>query len=273
MELRKIPDVSAYLPRIDGKDADADFRNDVPKNSDDIYAVCDGDQVVGLACIRAEGFLYVYIFAEHRHKGYGSFAAQAAEQQACAGPVTSLSTAYDSRNEIAAGFAQKRGFIKKFSTSVMVYPGEKFDIPALPVRKHQDADFPEAYTLSSEAFHRMRLETGLFPDSVPYPADEEARRYCAETADERYVYMLDQEIIGCAHLDGAEIDNVAIKIPHQGKGHGKAFVKFLVNEILDQKIGTPFLYCLVANRKARHVYDSLGFVETACNVYAVKNLP
>ena len=70
----------------------------------------------------------------------------------------------------------------------------------------------------------------------------------------------------------AELDNVAIRIDHQGKGFGKVFVKFLVKEILDKGVGDPFLYCLAVNQKARRLYDSLGFEEVFCNVFAVKTV-
>ena len=107
---------------------------------------------------------------------------------------------------------------------------------------------------------------------MPYVPGEEDRRYAMETADQRYVYVLDGEIVGCACLDGAEIDNVSIKIAHQGKGLGRNLVKYLVNRILEQKIGDPFLYCLTVNTKARRLYDSLGFQEMVCNEYAEKKV-
>ena len=124
--------------------------------------------------------------------------------------------------------------------------------------------------MSAEAFHIMRLETGHDPNSVPYPPDEEARQYCAETAAGRYIYEADGEIIGCAYLDGTEISLVAIKTTRQGKGYGRLLVKFLVNQILEQNIGEPFLFCLVSNTKARQLYDSLGFTEFQRNIFAVK---
>ena len=270
--IRKTADVSAYLPQIDRTDADAEFYKNVSQNSDDLYTICHGESTVGLACIcdDTDAYLYIYIFPEYRHRGYGYSAVCAAERHLTASPLQSIAAAYNSRNEIAKKLAEKCGFTEKFCTSVMIYPGEKFELPELPVRQYQDEDFFEAYTLSAEAFHIMRLETGHNPDSVPYPATEEARNDCAATAEERYVYLADNEIIGCAHLDGAEIDNVAVRISRQGEGFGKNFVKYLVNLILEKEIGTPYLYCLFSNRKAWQLYASLGFIESVRNAYAVK---
>ena len=270
----KPEDASCYLPQVNRAETDADFYHSVSKNSEAIHALRVADQVIGLACMQEddEGFIYIYIFPHHRRKGYGYQALQALEAHMCSGNHLNLSTAYDSRNEIAGKFARKCGFRDKFATAVLVYRGGKFDLPELPIRKHRDADFYEAYTMSAEAFHIMRLETGHDPNSVPYPPDEEARQYCAETAAGRYIYEENGEIIGCAYLDGTEISLVAIKTTHQGKGHGRLLVKFLVNRILEQNIGEPFLFCLVSNTKARGLYDSLGFTEFQRNVYAVKAL-
>ena len=273
ISIRKSSEVAKYLAQIDPADADGDFYNEVFKNSEEVRLVCCDDCVVGLVLIRQEdGFLYVYIFPEYRQRGYGFPAAGAAERQLYDGGCICLGTAYDSRNEAARRFAEKCGFVKRSSTCMMKYRGERFEHPEIPVRKYRDEDFLEAYTLSAEAFHIMRVETGHDPDSVPYAPDEEARQYCADTAEGRYVYELDGEIIGCANVDGAELDNVAIRIDHQGKGFGKVFVKFLVNEILDKGVGDPFLYCLAVNQKARRLYDSLGFEEVFCNVFAVKTV-
>ena len=269
--LQPITDASRYLSQILQEEADADFYNDVCHDGNTLCAICDGETVVGLTsiCDDADAYIYVYIFPQYRSQGYGSSAVEAAEQR-LPGAET-FSTAYNSKNEIARKLAQKYGYNAKFASSVMTYPGEKFQLPELPICKHRDEYFAEAYNLSAEAFHIMRLETGHDPNSVPYQATDAIRQHCLETADERYVYMLGDEIVGCAHLDGAEIDNVAIKITHQGKGLGKLFVQYLVNEILDQEIGQPFLFCLVSNQKAWQLYASLGFTETTRNEYATKD--
>ena len=268
----KMDDVSPYLTQIDRADADADFYKDVSSNKGHLYAVCYDGEVVGVSSIidDADAYVYVYIFPQHRCKGYGYLAVGASEQLLQSTPLESITTAYDSNNAVAEKLAKKCDFLLKHESLVMEYPGKKFGIPELPIRKHRDEDFLEAYTLSAEAFHIMRLETGHDPNSVPYPADENARQECLRTADERYIYALGDKIIGCAHIDGAEIDNIAIGIAYQGNGYGRKFMKYLTNEILAQGIGKPFLYCLASNKKALQLYQSLGYVEIFRNAYAVK---
>ena len=268
----KPKDVSVFLSRIDPADSDAAFRMDVGENIEELHTVCSGDTVVGLALIDddTKGYLYLYIFPEYRRKGYGTLAAHAAQQQIQASPLVSLTTVYGSNNPAAERFAEKCGFAKKYSSALMTYPGTPFEDKALPVRQYRDEDFDDAFALSSEAFHLMRLSTGCFPDSVINTPDGKTRQLWAETAEERYVYVLNGEVIGYARIDGAELDTVAIKPARQGQGLGREFVKYLTNIILKQEDEAPFLYCVVGNRKARQLYDSLGYREVTCNTYAVK---
>ena len=268
--ISKITDSSKYLLQVDCVDADLDFYNDVSKNNENIRAIYNGGQVIGLACVREDkdSYVYVYIFKDYRNQGFGYSAVCTLESQLMSSQ--SISTAYNSKNICAQKLAEKCGFVKRLSSVVMQYDGEAFDIPILPIRKHTDKDFIEAYTMSAEAFHVMRLETGYYHDSVPYAPDEEIRKHCLDTADERYIYEVAGKIVGCAHIDGAELDNVSIKISHQGKGLGRLFIKYLVNEILKNGHKKPFLYCIDKNVKARQLYNSLGFKEIACNVYAIK---
>ncbi|MBR4291149.1 MAG: GNAT family N-acetyltransferase [Oscillospiraceae bacterium] len=272
IKICKMDDVSEYISHIDCADADAEFYTAVSENSEEVYTICDCDKVVGLSIIEddTEGYLYVYIFSKYRNNGYGYLAACAAEQQMQSSPRLSITTAYDANNKIAERFAQKCGFAKTFASSLMRYQGDLFEEKSLPVRKYQDKDFIDAFTLTAEAFHIMRLGTGCFPNSVMSKPNDEARQLWADTADERYVYELDGEIVGYAHIDGAELDAVAIKTSHQGQGIGREFVKYLTNVIIENRSGEPFLYCVVGNKKARQLYGSLGFKEVTCNAYAVK---
>ncbi len=57
------------------------------------------------------------------------------------------------------------------------------------------------------------------------------------------------------------------------KGYGKAFVKYLVNRILEMNGDEPTLWCVVGNNKARNLYDSLGFEERWIEAFAKKTYP
>lgn len=273
VKICKIQAVSDYLPMMDEEDADAEFYGAVSENDEDVYAVCNRDEVVGLSYIigDTEGFLYVYIFPKYRNRGYGRAAVRLSERQMDFSKLESITTCYDINNEAAREFARACGFVKEFSSAYMEYSGERFEEKILPIRQYRDEDYVQAQKLSAEAFHKMRVGTGCFPNSVPAGPNAEMRRRWADTARDRYVYVLGDEIVGYACLDGAELSSVAIKITRQGGGLGREFVRFLVNRLLEKGCGKPYLYCVVGN-KARHLYDSLGFREAACGEYAKKRV-
>ena len=272
--LCRTDDVSAFLPQIDG--ADADFLAELLEDKEDVFAVCLDEKPVGLSVIAREvdsGFLYIFIFPAYRERGFGTASARLAEQQLLSSGLRNMETAYPEGNAAAACLAVKCGFSPKYSSARMKYRGKCFDVPPLPIRPYEDKDYPAAFALSAEAFHKMRTETGRFPESVPETPSDKGREHWRNTADERFVYVLNNEIVGYAHVDGSELDSVSIKTSHQGKGLGRRFVRFLVNFILENKSGIPYLWCVVGNDKARQLYDSLGFEEAYREVFAFKKLP
>ena len=185
LNILKIDDVSQYLDQIDSEDAMPEFVQHVKENSEEVFAIYQQDTVIGLAEIEddAYGFVYVYIFPAYRGQGYGSLAVQAAEQQIKASPLKKLTTACMGHCEAAKRFAEKNGYMGKFASAFMRYSGGTFPEPEIKVRKYRDEDFVEAYAMTDEAFHIMRLGTGCFPDSALTEPNEEDRKECAENAD------------------------------------------------------------------------------------------
>ena len=275
ISLRKTDDAARFLAYIDRSAFYADFYETVAENDDALHEICRGGQTVGLAEIfngGSKGYLYIYIFPEFRGLGYGREAAKLAEKELMTPELKSILTAYHVDDEKARRFASNCGYPRKYASAHMVYHGEKFKLPELPVRQYEDSDYAEAFSLYAEAFHRMRLSTGCFPESIPKAPSEAGRKEWAETADERYVYVDKGEIVGFAHLEGSELASVSIKISRQGEGFGRNFVRFMVNVIMGKTAEAPSLWCVVGNIKARRLYDSLGFTEDFCEVFAEKKI-
>lgn len=269
----KIVNAAEYLPEIEINEADAEFFSAVSGNENSIYAIRFREKAVGLAqMIRGEmAFAYVYIFPKYRRNGYGQAAFALLEQQLRDGGAKKIVTSYGSGDALAAAFAARCGFHKQFESDYMVYEGPGFPPEENHVREYRDEDYPAAHRMYAEAFHRMRLETGWFPDSVPEPPSERMRRYWAETAGERLVWEEDGRIAGYAHIDGNELGSISVHPEMQGKGIGRRFVKEVINRILAE-CEMVSLYCVVGNDKARSLYDSLGFLPVYRSDYAVKKL-
>ena len=128
--LCRTENAAEFLPYIDKADADAEFYQATAQNDDEFYTVCCAEQPVGLACIDNEGdegFLYIYIFAPHRGKGYGSAAARKAEDMLRTPEMETVHTLFNARNEAAKHFAEKHGFVTKYASDCMRYDGAAFD--------------------------------------------------------------------------------------------------------------------------------------------------
>ena len=129
IEIIKLDDVKPYLDKIDRKDAEPGFSEEVSENGDEVFFIRVADAIVGTAYIsdEARAFVYVYIFPEYRNRGYGESAVSAAERMIKTTPLERILTAYSDHSEAAKRLAEKQGYLKKYSSALMEYDGEKFE--------------------------------------------------------------------------------------------------------------------------------------------------
>ena len=208
---------------------------------------------------RSGAGLYVmpFIAREMRGRGIGSAVLRQAEADA-GQDITKLTGFFNKADAAAAVFAEKHGFTRHFDSDYMEYTGGMMEIGPLPVRPYRDEDYLEAHKMYAEAFHRMRVQVGDFPDSIPYPPTEKNRAAWLADAENYFMYVEDGAIVGVGHLNGGEIGSVSVRIDRQGNGIGRKFALYLMNEILRRGHEKVALECVVGNF-ARRLYDSLGF--------------
>ena len=129
IEIIKLDDVKPYLDKIDRKDAEPGFSEEVSENGGEVFFIHVADAIVGTAYIsdEARAFVYVYIFPEYRNRGYGESAVSAAERMIKTTPLERILTAYSDHSEAAKRLAEKQGYLKKYSSALMEYDGEKFE--------------------------------------------------------------------------------------------------------------------------------------------------
>lgn len=261
-----------YLPEIDLDEAGEALFKEMKENSDETFAITLGKKVIGIAYIDDDddAYITINIFKAYRNKGYGTEALKQVENMIVkANKITAI---YCWHNEIAKQFLIKRGYKPTWASTMMKYNGPKFEMPSLQVRQYKDEDYTEAFYLAAEAFHRMRVGTGCFPDSQVGEPSEESRKRLLKYANDEYILELNDEIVGYADVDDEELDTVSIKITHQGKGLGKAFIKYMTNLLIDRGVKEPTLWCVVGNNNARHIYDSIGYKEVFCEGFAEKKI-
>lgn len=267
-------DLKAFVPLIDLEEAGEGLVEEIEANSEESFALMLGDAVIGVACLEDgdDPFFFIYVFKDYRHKGYGAEALWQIEEKYKASGIKAITAIYAYHNEAAKRFLSNHGYALTWASAEMKYRGEKFEEPNLPIRQYRDEDFDQAFRLSAEAFHRMRVGTGCFPDSVVATPKETTREDWLKGAANKYVIDKDGEILGYSNLHEGELSSISIRIDQQGKGLGKQFVQFMTNRLIDRGAKEPVLWCVVGNDNARHIYDSLGYEEVFCEGFAEKKM-
>ena len=263
--------LKSYLPEIDIEEASSELVDEMKENSKEMFAITLGKRVIGVAYIydRDKAYITINIFKSYRNKGYGTVALMEIEKMIKNNKITAI---YGYHNEVVKKFILKNGYKPTWASTLMKYRGEKFEVPNISVRQYRDEDYNEAFILAEEAFHRMRVGTGCFPDSQVGKPSEESRKRWLKDASDKFVMELNGEIVGYASLDDEELESVSIKISHQGKGLGTIFVKYMTNLLIDRGVKEPILWCVVGNNNARHIYDSLNYKEVFCEGFAEKDM-
>ena len=80
------------------------------------------------------------------------------------------------------------------------------------------------------------------------------------------VLEINKEIIGYIGFrvvdDVAEMMNFAIDPDHQEQGYGKDILNFVLNAFKDKNVKTITLEVRKSNKKAIHLYESYGFIQS-----------
>lgn len=255
-------DVSYYLPK------------DIELESEMITVAYLEKEIVGLVQIEPNtdtSFVVVFVSINHRNIGIGKALIKYAENYLREIQTKRIMIAYSIKNENSIRFARKHGYERCFSSTYMKHAGGEFSSELISVRHYCDEDYPDAFKLSSEAFHEMRVSVGGFPDSKVGEPSKQTRDGWKKDAKNRYTYFIDDKVVGHGCLEGNEIGSISVRRDMQGKGIGKRFVKYLCNELYNRGNKEIFLWCVVGN-KARYLYESLGFEELYVSEFAMKYL-
>ncbi|MGN0477982.1 MAG: GNAT family N-acetyltransferase [Hominenteromicrobium sp.] len=239
---------------------------DMPGAHEIVWA--DG-RLAALTCrAMTDRLLLIFVAPERRRQGIGSAVLHRAEEQFSAGKLSGF---YNIGCSAAEAFAKKHGYARHYDCAYMEYTGEPFPVEPIPVRPYTDADYPESQSVRANAFHRMRVAVGDFPESTVAQPSEADRRVWAEEAENYFLYTDHGEIVGVGCLTGNEIFSVSVRCDRQGQGIGRKFVPYLANILLRRGYGTVALECVVGN-PARRLYDRLGFTEVYTERFVQKQL-
>ncbi|WP_340009083.1 GNAT family N-acetyltransferase [Paenibacillus sp. FSL K6-0276] len=147
-----------------------------------------------------------------------------------------------------------------FTSYIMERMGDPFPSENILVRNYEENDYFEWDRVCELAFYHMRQRIGMYPSFFYTPVEWEREQF-TKNKDNMFVMTVDGTIVAIGKIAGNKISIVAISIEHQSRGYGRAFVKFLVNEII-RKGEDKVTLEVVKGNFAKSLYESLGFKET-----------
>lgn len=165
-------------------------------------------------------------------------------------------------------FLYKNGYYISYSSYIMEREGEPLPESNIAVRQYEDDDYVVCHQIWEIAFYKMHEHVGILP-SYYFPPNERERKRFAEDRSNRFVMVVDDEIVAVGIINGNELSHVSVRPDVQSRGYGRAFVSYLVNEIM-RRGETNVKLCVVQGNPAKKLYERLGFKEKALTHWLTK---
>lgn len=110
----------------------------------------------------------------------------------------------------------------------------------------------------------MQIEREVYP----FPWTESIFSDCMRVGYHCWLALQSQTVVGHAVIsivdDESHMLNLSIANSHQGKGYGRQFVDFLVDEARTERVQTMLLEVRPSNTVAISCYNAAGFNEVGC---------
>lgn len=231
---------------------------------DGIFVACYNGLTVGFlsfSSFKRATDTTIFVSKEYRRMGIGTELIKKADKLLFQNEVVerSVGLCLDG-DRTSLQFLYKNGYYIFHSSYFMEREGEPLtESNNISVRKYEDDDYLKFHSIREMAFYKMRERVGMLP-SYYYAPEELERKNFLEDRNNRFVMLVNGEIAGIGVIDGSEIRQVAIQPDIQSHGYGRAFVSFLVNEIMSRGEKSVNLWVVKGNF-AKNLYESLGFKE------------
>lgn len=165
-------------------------------------------------------------------------------------------------------FLYKNGYYISYSSYTMERDGGLLPESHISVRQYEDEDYLICQNISEIAFFKMHEQVGMLPTYYFPPNDRERQSFAANKSN-IYVMLVDDQIVAVGIIDGKELSHVSVRHDLQSRGFGRAFVAYLVNEIM-RRGETVVKLGVVKGNPAKRLYESLGFKETSLHHWLTK---
>lgn len=160
-------------------------------------------------------------------------------------------------DENISSFIRTRGITPWFLTNYMVYEGDKLQEKALHFKAYEDKYYEEYYKLESNAFYQLRKANNIEP-FIFESSEQDRMKYVKESKD-IFLIFEEETLVAAGYAKAGEIDRIAVSKSCEGKGYGRALLCHGVNKLLDEGYSKIFLWVLEWNKRAKNLYEDIGF--------------
>jgi ribosomal protein S18 acetylase RimI-like enzyme len=248
------------------------FQNSEGNYSDGIFvARYNGLTVAFLSFdgFRRRALTTIFVSKEYRRLGIGAALMAQADKLLSQNVAVERSIGVCIEGDLSSKqFLYKNGYYVSYSSYIMVRENEALPERDIIVRQYEDDDYLICHDIWEIAFYKMHKSVGLLP-TYYFPPNERERKRFVDDRNNRFVMLVDGEIVAVGVIDGNELSHVSVRPDLQSRGYGRAFVSFLVNEIMRRgekivKLG------VVKGNPAKKLYECLGFKERSLHHWLTK---
>lgn len=209
---------------------------------------------------RRRAMTTIFVSKDYRRMGIGAALMAKADDMLSKNAVVerSIGVCKDG-DRCSLQFLYKHGYYISYSSFIMEREGAPLPESNISVRQYEDNDYVICHNIWEVAFYQMHERVGILP-SYYYPPNETERKRFAEDRNNRFVMLIDDKIVAIGIIDGRELSHVSVRPDLQSRGYGRAFVSFLINEII-RRGGKTVTLGVVKGNPAIKLYKSLGFKE------------
>lgn len=211
----------------------------------------------------------IFVSKEYRRMGIGAVLMAKADQLLSENEAVERSIGVCMEGDrCSLQFLYKHGYYTSYSSYLMEREGAPLPESNISVRQYEEDDYEICHHIREIAFYQMHERAGILPSYYFPPNDTERKRF-ADDRNNRFVMLLDGEIAAVGIIDGSELSHVSVRPNVQSRGYGRAFVSFLINEIMRRGEKNVKLWVVKGN-PAKRLYESLGFKEKSLSHWVTK---
>ncbi|MEF3308710.1 GNAT family N-acetyltransferase [Paenibacillus sp. GYB004] len=202
----------------------------------------------------------IFVHEEYRRRGIGTALIAKAGQLLSQNEAVerSMGTCMEG-DRSSLQFLYKNGYYISYSSYMMERKDEPLPESKISVRPYEDDDYVPCHQIWELAFYHMHEKAGILP-SYYYPPNDRERKRFIDDRNNRFVMQIDGDIVAVGVINGNELSHVSVRPDLQSRGYGRAFVSFLVNEMMRRGEENVKLWVVEGN-SAKKLYESLGFKE------------